>query len=614
MISPQQLVPPNPLTTRAQLVHLSYDRHHQRLAYAANNSVIIRPVDPTDATTVPTQFTGHGANATTVAEFAPLGNYIASGDVTGMVKIWDCAVLSGPAAADRDPFAQPTVKLEFPIIAGPIRSIAWDADLARVIAVGEGKDKFGRCFTWDSGNSVGEIMGHSGAVQAVSIRPQRPYRAVAGGDDKAVVFYQGPPFKFDKTLRGNHLNTVRDVKFSPQGTYFVSVGLDRAIVVYDGKTGDVLSTKAQAHQGGIYAVLWLSDDEFITASADGTLRQWKASALDSEPFTYVVSLKPTVDEQQLGVVVAGDWIVSVGFNGVLLYFTVGDAEVKHSVKGHQKPLTTVAVPTAEAVVSGLNDGTVFQWQRKQGVIQPFPQPGPRHANYVVDLIATKEGVQLVGWDDKLINGDHQATLPEQPKQAVYDAAHDLVYVVGELLITTYLGSSSEHKDKIALNYTALGLALVPNSQTILVLDATNNQVVVYEGSQEKQRWEKLRAAPVVVRVSPDGQYAAVADSFGKYVVYNVKDGLVVTLRWAFHTARVYDAQWLPDLKYVVSVGLDCQVIVFSIGRPAKLAKYPLAHQTGVLGVAWTDYDQGRFVTVGMDGVIKQWQVDLKQFD
>lgn len=596
-------------------MHLSYDKHHNRLAYAANNSIIIRLADPTDATFVPVQFTGHGAHATTVALFAPLGNYIASGDVTGIVKIWDCAVLSGPAAGDRDPYAQPTVKSEFPIIAGPIRAIAWDADLTRVVAVGEGKDKFGRCFTYDSGNSVGEIMGHSGAVQAVSIRPQRPYRAVAGGDDKAVVFYQGPPFKFDKTLRGNHLNTVRDVLFSPQGTYFVSVGLDRAIVVYDGKTGDVIATRQQAHNGGIFAILWINDDEFVTASADGTVRQWKAASLDADPFTYVVSALPTVDQQQLGVVVAGDWIVSVGFNGVLLYFAIGDGEVKHSVNGHQKPLTAVvSVSDGNEVISGLADGTVFQWQRKLGVIQPFPQPGPRHANYVVDIVATKTAVESVGWDDTLVSGDNQVKLPEQPKQAVYDADTDLVYVVGESLVTTYVGATQESKDKLSLDYAALGIAVVPQSTTVLVLDATNHQVVVYDNFQEKQRWDKLRAAPVVVRVSPDGRYAAVADSFGKYVVYNVSDGLVVTSRWAFHTARVYDAQWLPDLKYLVSVGLDCQVIVFSIGRPAKLAKYPLAHQTAVLGVAWTDYDSGRFVTVGMDGVIKQWQVDLKQFE
>ena len=35
-------------------------------------------------------------------------------------------------------------------MSGPIRSIAWDADNSRIIAVGQGKEKFGHAFSWDS--------------------------------------------------------------------------------------------------------------------------------------------------------------------------------------------------------------------------------------------------------------------------------------------------------------------------------------------------------------------------------------------------------------------------------------------------------------------------------
>lgn len=57
-------------------------------------------------------------------------------------------------AQEGNEFEQPYIKSEFQILAGPIKSIAWDADNSRVIAVGQGKDKFGHCFTWDSGNSI----------------------------------------------------------------------------------------------------------------------------------------------------------------------------------------------------------------------------------------------------------------------------------------------------------------------------------------------------------------------------------------------------------------------------------------------------------------------------
>ena len=86
-------------------------------------------------------------------------------------------------------------------MSGPIRSIAWDADNSRIIAVGQGKEKFGHAFSWDSGNSIGDIQGHSSPINAVDIKPQRPYRAATVGDDHALVFFTGPPFKFDKSLR-----------------------------------------------------------------------------------------------------------------------------------------------------------------------------------------------------------------------------------------------------------------------------------------------------------------------------------------------------------------------------------------------------------------------------
>lgn len=615
-IKTTQLVPPNPATTRAHSVHLSYDPKNRRLAYASGNSIVIRPLDPTDIDSVPVQFTGHGAHTTTVATFAPNGNYIALGDASGVVKIWDCSVVGASPQDDRDPYAQPMVKSEFPIIAGAIKSIAWDADSTRVIAVGEGKDKFGRCFTWDSGNSIGEIQGHSGVVHAISIKPTRPYRAAGGGEDKAVVFYQGPPFKFDKTLRGLHSNTVRDVKFLPNGTYFASVGLDRTIVVYDGKTGDQTIVHSQAHEGGIFALSWVADDEFITASADSTLRQWKINgdALEGPLHEYVVAAKSLVETQQLGVVATDKWVVSVGFNGVLLYFDLGSgAEPVYQVHGHQRPLTALQV-VEDTLYSGSADGRVLQWLLNPRVAPlPREEPATIHANYVVDIVATKSGIVSVGWDDVIKLGLNLVSLPEQPRQAVYDEASNTVYVVGETTLTAFDASTQETKQQVKLPFAATGVAIVPGTLTLLVLDGSANKVTPYTNMEPQTPWAALRAAPVVVRVSPDGQYAAVADLFGKYTVYNIADGSVVTSRWAFHTARVYDAQWSPDSQYLVSGGLDCGLIIYLIGRPAKSLKFPLAHQSGVSGVSWLDYKQGTFVSTGMDGAIKTWQADLSEF-
>lgn len=229
MITQTSLYPPQPSTARALSAFISYDSQNNRITYASGRSIVVRSLD---GDRLPVQFTKH-TFPTTVATFSPSGNYIASGDESGNVKIWDSSVYG----KEEGLYEQPVVKAEYQILSGPIRSIAWDGDNQRVIAVGEGKDQFGHCFTWDSGNSVGEIQGHSTVINAVDIKPQRPYRAATVSADKALVFYNGPPFKFDKSVRGRHKNVIRDVKFSPDGKWLVSVGSDRTIVVYDGKTG-----------------------------------------------------------------------------------------------------------------------------------------------------------------------------------------------------------------------------------------------------------------------------------------------------------------------------------------------------------------------------------------
>lgn len=43
----------------------------------------------------------------------------------------------------------------------------------------------------DTGTSTGEITGHSKVINAVSIRQQRPYKAVTASDDGTIVFHQG---------------------------------------------------------------------------------------------------------------------------------------------------------------------------------------------------------------------------------------------------------------------------------------------------------------------------------------------------------------------------------------------------------------------------------------
>jgi WD40 repeat protein len=51
-----------------------------------------------------------------------------------------------------------------------------------------------------------------------------------------------------KTIK-KHSRFVQDVKFSPSGDFFASVGADAMAFLYDGKTGEVVAELKDAHQG-----------------------------------------------------------------------------------------------------------------------------------------------------------------------------------------------------------------------------------------------------------------------------------------------------------------------------------------------------------------------------
>lgn len=617
MVTQLHLYPPQPVTTRANSTFISYDAINNRIAYASGKSIFVRSLDPT-ATLAPTQFTKHTV-ATTVAAFSPSGNYIASGDESGQVKIWDSSVYG-----KENTFEQPVIKSEFQILSGPIKSIAWDADNTRVIAVGQGKDKFGHCFTWDSGNSIGEIQGHSETINAVDIKPQRPYRAATVGHDKALVFFTGPPFKFDKSVRGNHTNTVRAVKFSPDGKYLVSVGSDRTIVLYDGKTGEFVNKVESAHDGGIFGVSWFADSSaFVTASADNTLKSWDPETLESK-HTYTVFSPTSVEAQQVGVVVTKDYVVSLSLNGNLNLFKYGSSSPDEIIYGHQRALTAVDV-NGKTLITGGSDGSLQQWDiegtKLNAVSKLFGRAHEKHSNFVSSIVSKDGLVYTAGWDDKLKawKGDvleKTVDLKGQPKLvAINDEGQ--VIVLFENAIEVFDGSLSP-VGSTELKFQSSAIASIPGTSKVLVNNESANRIEEYDllGSITHVRsYPALRGVPSLIKVSPDGQYAAVAENTGKYTLYSTKDTSAVTTRWAFHSSKVNDAAWTSDSKYIVSGGLDTGLFVYSVARPAKVLKKPLAHQTGVSGLVWLDYDgnKGSFVSTGLDGVVKTWDVDFSVY-
>ncbi|KAH3665844.1 hypothetical protein OGAPHI_004032 [Ogataea philodendri] len=579
------LIAANPATARATAVHLSYDAKSDRIAYASGKNVYIRSVSKPEQSI---QFGGHNYT-TSVAKFSPSGFYVASGDESGNVKVWDCV------GEDL------IVKGDYQIISGRINDIAWDADSSRVIAVGDGRDRYGHCFTADSGNSVGEISGHTAPVNAVAIRPCRPYRAVTVSDDAGLVFLQGPPFKFAQSVRGHHTNFVRDVKFSKDGAHAISVGADRAIVVYDGKTGDFIRKLDGVHSAGIFSIDWIDNESFITSSADASI---KLTNLEGET-SKVWQLDPILENQIVGCVKTTDYVIGLTLSGDLYYFSDSSDAPVNVVYGHQKSITAVSKPANGVIYTGSYDGRIIEWglDSKPNSLAT----GSPHTNLVVGIEKSAKAYITAGWDDaiKKLDGHELSPAASVSKQPIQISARaDLSVVITEDELVLLDGEGKLLKQH-PLDFVPSSVAV---SETNIVLaDSTSFALNVYDKQfKSVGSLPPLRGKPSALQISPNGKYLAAGDVNGKIHCYNLEDLSLVTTRWAFHTSRISSLAWNADNDHVVSGSLDTNVIVYSVSKPARNIKIPNAHKEGVAGVSWLGDTE--LASGGADASIKFWKV------
>lgn len=113
-----------PSTERGRGILISGDPKSDSIIYCNGRAVIIRRLDaPMDVSIY-----GEHAHQTTVARFSPNGEWIASADVSGIVRIWG-------RHGDR------ALKSEFRVLSGRIDDLQWSPDSQRIVASGDGRGK-----------------------------------------------------------------------------------------------------------------------------------------------------------------------------------------------------------------------------------------------------------------------------------------------------------------------------------------------------------------------------------------------------------------------------------------------------------------------------------------
>eukprot|EP00461_Guttulinopsis_vulgaris_P000191 UN00191 len=575
-----------------------------KICYGTGLLAVIRDVENTNNVTL---FNGHQAKVNVVVP-APNGNWVASGDDSGVVHI----------------FSYPFLTIKNTLrIGSSVADIKWTQDSAMVVAAGNGTTEFAKAFRFDSQNPLGKLDRMTKSVLSVDWSPIKPYRIALSTEDCEVLFYHGVPFKYDSRSQ-HHTRYPNVVRFAPDGKHFITVGSDFKVIVYDGQTGAKVREivdEANGHKGSIFGLAWKADStEFVTASADKTIKVWNFEE-GKVVHTWTSNLqRGEFDDQQACVMWgAAAEPISVSISGAVEFWSrASETPVKVIYTHHSAIASKVYSRVNKTLYTGDLEGTLLATDVETGEQQPFFGAG--HANGINALAVTPNGETLysAGYDNTVQKSDAKGrkfggvatVLPSNAKAMV---ANDEVVIIalsnGEL--RTYAQGAMGEAAQVE-KFAADRLTL--NGDKLYAISNANKLFRVYTVAATGLTLDKTVNAeystPGDVAVAPNGQ---VFSSEGMQIVPWKQDfSGQAAFGWEYHNGPITALSVSPSGKYLVSVGSDKVLTVWKDMETLKGARNLVIrdiHPTGYTFVDWVD--DSTVVTISTDSVVKKLKLTIE---
>jgi len=327
--------------------------------------------------------------------------------------------------------------------------------------------------------------------------------------------YEGPPFKF-KATKSEHTRYCQVVRYSPDGSHWVSGGFDGKLFLYDGKESG-LKHEFSGHTGGVYGVAWENTNrKFFSASGDKTCKLWD---VETAKCITTFNMGKDVEDQQVSCLWSGHHMLSVSLSGFINYLDPNNPDKPLQVlKGHNKPITSCELSADKhSIYTGASDGTVTAWDSEKGSAQRVQGKG--HGVQVTDINCAGTGsVFTCGFDDtvrvfephSLEYTDTTHSLSAQPRSMEHKG--DLTIVATMKSLVLMRGGLVVHEEKVEYEPSSCSYSTVHNH--VCVGEAGGNMLRVYNvnGAALDLIKEVQLSGPVTdVKYSPDQSHVVTSD-------------------------------------------------------------------------------------------------------
>lgn len=593
-----------PNTKRGEPSHFSIDPTGQtdNIVFPSGRVCVLRSLsDPLKARV----FSSH-ASPVTSACFSPDAKFVASGDDSGVIRIWlpDTAIQ----------------KSEFGIFPGPVRDIAFSTDSKFLIACGECRGAFVKIVKVPTGSPAGAIKGHSKSAIACDMKGGT---IASASEDMSIGICSGPPVRElqnPKFLR-HHQAFVNDVRFSPSATLLAAASSDRTVSIIDVSSMKPVHTLS-GHSGSVTGVSWISDTRLLTSSNDKTVKEWNIpdeTCLNTYKFgSDVMDMQVAVGYSSLS-----SEIVSVSLRPGINICMTGSSAPSRILRGHCKQIIGLAVVGHKFYTADYS-GLMVAWELDVGqAADHFNGKGP--ATSVCALAANHDVVATVGQDGKIFVTPVDSLTYRKPV-AVKGGGVDIAVahssspdfsavMVNEtrLVAINSVADAISAELKFSSSDTGCAVTISPDASLIAVGVETSGgagelRFYTLSASSFTQAGDtiKLLSAPNKLAFSPDGDRVAVGEKSRRVKIFDCSKREIITGGGVSHTARVDAICFSPDGNFVASGGMDGSVAVWPVDSDKDPVKMVGAHRNGVTGIAFSTPEC--IVTSGGDSCVRSWNV------